>query len=221
MNSLAILDDNQMLRLGLASALESGCGIELVGVFDLTDESISEIENLRPDLVLMGMQWPVMNRIGICRRIRHSCPATRLLMLATEVRDEEVLASVMAGASGYIAMNVPRSELVRAVHAVAGGGFHFESSTIDRVIGRLHEMNSLQDTERPDELTERELLILNMIAEGYGNEQIGQSLAISEKTVRNNITQLRTKLRLHSRAQLGAYAARREILHELRLRSVE
>ena len=95
-------------------------------------------------------------------------------MLASEVRDEEVLASVMAGASGYIAMNVPRSVLVRAIHTVAGGGFHFESSTIDRVIGRLHEMNTLRDMDRPDDLTGREVLILNMIAEGYGNEQIGE-----------------------------------------------
>ena len=216
---LAIIDDNSMLRLGLSTALESGCGIDLVGVFDLADQFMSEIENLKPDLVLMGMKWPAMSRIGVCRNIRRASPATQVLMLAAEVRDEEVLASIMAGASGYIAMNSRRSELIRAVHIIAGGGSYFESDVVDRVIGRLREMHSVADMERPDRLTEREVVILNMIAEGFSNEEIGESLGISHRTVRNNITELRTKLDLHSRAQLAAYAVRREILYELRMKS--
>lgn len=221
MISLAILDDSHMLRLGLARALESGCGIELVGIFDLTDEFMPEISKLGPDLVLMGMKWPAMARIDVCRDIRRESPATQILFLATEVRDEEVLASVMAGASGYIAMNIRRSELIRAVHIIAGGGSYFESSTVDRVIARLQNMDSMAGMDEPDDLTEREVLILNMVATGFGNEQIGESLGISYKTVRNNITQIRAKLDLHSRAELAAYAARREILYELRVRSGE
>ena len=218
---LAIIDDNRMLRLGLSTALESGCGIDLVGVFDLAGEFMPEIDELKPDLVLMGMKWPAMSRIGVCRSIRRESPATQVLMLAAEVRDEEVLASIMAGASGYIAMNSRRSELIRAVHIIAGGGSYFESSVVDRVIGRLQEMNSVArvDVGGSEGLTEREVLILNMIAEGFSNEEIGESLGISHRTVRNNITELRTKLDLHSRPQLAAYAVRREILHELRLKS--
>ncbi len=221
MISLAIVDDSSMLSLGLSRALESGCGIDLIGVFDLTAKSIHGVEVLKPDVVLMGMKWPAMDRIGTCRRLRQESPATRVLMVAPEMRDEEVLASIMAGASGYVAMNVRRQELIRAIHTVAGGGFYFESSTVDRVIGRLQELNSLSDMDRTDELNEREVLVLNMMAEGYGNERIGESLGISDKTVRNNITKLRTKLDLHSRTELAVYAARREILNELRLRSGE
>ena len=216
---LAIVDDNRMLRQGLSTALESGCGIDLVGVFDLADEFMPEMEELKPDLVLMGMKWPAMSRIGVCRNIRRDSPATQVLMLASDVRDEEVLASIMAGASGYIAMNSRRSELIRAIHIVAGGGSYFESGTVDRVIGRLQDMNSLADVDGPDALTEREVLILNMIAEGFSNETISTSLGISTRTVRNNITELRGKLDLHSRTQLAAYAARREVLHELHLKS--
>ena len=215
MITLAIVDDSMMLRMGLKTALESGCGIELVGVFDLADEFMPEIVELRPDLVLMSMKWPAMGRIAVCRNVRRESPATRVLMLASEVRDEEVLASIMAGASGYIAMNARRPELIRAIHVAAGGGSYFESSMVDRVVGRLHDMNSLRTMHQPDDLTEREVLVLNMIAEGLGNEKIGEYLSISDRTVRNNITELRTKLDLHSRAQLAAYAARREILHQL------
>lgn len=216
---IAIVDDNRMLRAGLQTALESGCGIELVGVFDLADDFIPEIGELEADIVLMGMKWPAMDRIGVCRNIRHESPATQVLMLASEVRDEEMLASVIAGASGYIAMNAHRPELIRAIHLIAGGGSYFESCAVDRVIARLQDMNSIRDMAQPDELTEREVLVLNMIAEGYGNEAIGESLGISNRTIRNNITNLRAKLDLHSRSQLAAYAARREILYELRMKS--
>ena len=116
-------------------------------------------------------------------------------------------------------MNSRRSELIRAIHIVAGGGSYFESGTVDRVIGRLQDMNSLADVDGPDALTEREVLILNMIAEGFSNETISTSLGISTRTARNNITELRGKLDLHSRPQLAAYAARREVLHELHLKS--
>ena len=218
---LAIIDDNKMLRLGLTTALESGQGIELAGVFDLADEFMPEIEKLKPDLVLMGMKWPAMYRIGVCRDIRRVSPATQVLMLASDVRDEEILASIMAGASGYIAMNARRSELIQAIHIVAGGGSYFERSTVERVISRLQEMTILADVDRggSDGLTEREVLILNMIANGFRNNEISERLVISYSTVRNNITELRTKLDLHSRAQLAAYAARREILYELHLKS--
>ena len=216
---LAIIDDNRMLRLG--TALASGCGIDLVGDFDLTDEFMSEIDKLQPDLVLMGMKWPAMNRIGACRNIRRDSPATQVLMLASEARDEEVLASIMAGASGYIAMNSHRAELIRAIHIIAGGGYYFESGVVDRVIGRLQDMNIVAgpDWSQSDGLTEREVLILNMIAEGLGNAEISASLGVSAKTVRNNIMDLRSKLHLHSRTQMAAYAVRREILHEFRLKS--
>ena len=218
---LAIIDDNRMLRLGLTTALESGHGIELAGVFDLTDKFMPEIEKLKPDLVLMGIKWPAMYRIGVCRDIRRVSPATQVLMLASDVRDEEILASIMAGASGYIAMNARRSELIQAIHIVTGGGSYFERSTVERVISRLQEMNIVADVDRggSDGLTEREVLILNMIADGFRNDEISERLVISYSTVRNNITDLRTKLDLHSRAQLAAYAARREILYELHLKS--
>ena len=219
---LAIVDDSRMLRLrlGLGTALAAGCGVELVGDFDLAEEFMPEIETLGPDLVLMGMKWPAMGRIGVCRNIRRENPATRVLMLASEVRDEEVLASIMAGASGYIAMNSPRAELIRAIHIVAGGGYHFESSAVDRVIGRLQDMSIAAGPAGggPDGLTEREVLILNMIADGFGNTEISAGLGVSAKTVRNNITELRSKLSLRSRTQMAAYSVRREILHEFHLK---
>ena len=221
MITLAIIDDNQVLRAGLSMALESGCGVELVGVFDLADGSILELSNLRPDVVLMGMKWPPMSRIEICRYIRSESPETKVLMLASEVREEELLASIMAGASGYIAMNSRRPDLLRVIHIVASGGYYFENCMVDRVIGRLQDMHSMADLEEPDELTKREVLILNMVADGFGNDRIGESLGISDKTVRNNMTHLRTKLDLHSRAELAAYAARREILRELHRKAGE
>ena len=211
---LAIIDDNRMLRLGLEVAFEPRCGIELVGSFDLDDRTVKEMDGLKPDVVLMVMKWSVVSLIESSRKIRYASPETKILMLAPEARDEDVLASIMAGASGYVSMNARRSELIRVVHVVAGGGYFFERGVVDRVIGRLQEMNSVADVDEADSLTERDVLILNMIAEGHGNEEIGASLGIATPTVRNIITRLRTGLSLHSRTQLASYAVRREILHE-------
>ena len=211
---LMIVDDNRMLRLGLEAALESGGGIELVGSFDLGEQTVIEMEGLKPDVVLMVMKWSVVSLIETSRKIRYLSPETKVLMLAAEARDEDVLASIMAGASGYVSMNARRSELIRVVHVVAGGGYFFERGVVDRVIGRLQDMNGVADVDEVDALTERDVLILNMIAGGRGNEEIGASLGVATPTVRNIITRLRAKLSLHSRTQLAAYAVRREILHE-------
>ena len=211
---LMIVDDNRMLRLGLEAAFESGGGIELVGSFDLGEQTVIEMEGLKPDVVLMVMKWSVVSLIETSRKIRYLSPETKVLMLAPEARDEDVLASIMAGASGYVSMNARRSELIRVVHVVAGGGYFFERGVVDRVIGRLQDMNGVADVDEVDALTERDVLILNMIAGGRGNEEIGASLGVATPTVRNIITRLRAKLSLHSRTQLAAYAVRREILHE-------
>ena len=216
---LAIIDDNRMLRAGLESTFETGCGIDLVGSFDLSDESVEEMERLKPDVALMIMKWSAISLIETSRKIRYASPDTRVLMLAPEAREEDVLASIMAGASGYVSMNVRRSELIRVVHIVAGGGYFFERGMVDRVMGRLQEMNSVAGVDEEDSLTDREVLIINMVAAGHGNERIGENLGVATATVRNIITRLRGKLGLNSRTQLAAYAVRREILHEFHLKT--
>ena len=217
MISLAIIDDNEFLRLGLRISLETENNIKVVGEYFLDSGVVSAVESLKPDVVLLSMRWPATDSLGVCQEIRESSPATRIVMLSATSYEEEMLAAFLAGAAGYISMNVPRMELIRVIRTVANGDTYFDQAVVGRVVHRLQEMTSGIEGGLLRTLSPREETILAMISEGYGNEAIGEELQIATATVRNSITRLRDKLGLRSRAQLAAYAVRRGIIQELDL----
>ena len=193
-------------------ALGTGSGIEVVGEYDLTPESVSEVVKMKPDVALVSMRWPATDGLSICSDIRNRFPETRVVMLSSTACEEEMLASIVIGASGYISMNAPRSELTRVVHIIANGGAYFDQGITDRVISRLQEMSIQVNSDTQDILIDRDVAILTMISDGCRNEEIGQRLKVATTTVRNHITRLRAKLGLRSRSALAAYAVRRDLL---------
>ena len=205
---LAVIEDSEFLRTGLRIALGAEEGIEVVGEFGLSDATVSEVERLRPDVVLLGMKWPNLNRSAkLCRLIRRAYPPTRVLMLSPASWDDEVLTSILSGASGLVATDVPRSELVHAIRLAVNGGTHFEEGVAERVIGRLGQ-NRPTAEENPDieRLSTRERVILAMLADGLNNSEIAEGLGIATATVRNNLTNIRAKLDLDSRTKLARFA---------------
>ena len=205
MISLTIVDESEFLWLGLRAAIERDGDIEVIGDFLPGAESLAEVRRLRPDVVLLSMRWPAAEGLAACREIREAVPSTKVVMFSPREREEETLASIMAGASGFVCTNSSRAELVRAIRVAASGGSYFDGGVTARVIGRLQRLSG-ESAPGVDGLTEREMSILALIAEGFGNGEIGERLNLATTTVRNNITRIRSKLGLDSRAKLIAYA---------------
>ena len=215
MISLAIIDENEFLRVGLRVSLETESNIAVTGEYLLDDEAASSVEDLKPDVALVGIRWPTTDGLKVCQEIRKLVPATRVVMLSATSNEEEMLAVYLAGAAGYISVNVPKSELICAIHILANGDTYFDRAVVGRVVHRLKEISSGHEGPLLRSLHPREESILALVSEGYGNEAIGEELKIATATVRNNITSLRSKLGLHSRAQLAAYAVRRGIAQQM------
>ena len=205
---LVIVGESELLRLGLQAAIETGGDIEVVADFEPSGETVSEVSRLSPDVVLVSMEWPAWDSLFVCREIREQTPSTKVVMLSSAGREEGMVASMIAGASGYVSTGTSRAELVCAVRVAASGGAYFDRGAVDRVLRRLRELMEGAPRRSPTLLTEREKTILAMVAEGSSNREIGRHLNVATSTVRNNITVIMSKLELDSRAKLIAYAIR-------------
>ena len=205
MISLAIVDESEFLRLGLRAAIETSGDIEVIGDYPPGGETLSEVERLRPDVVLLSMKWPSTEGLNTCREIRAAVPSTKVVMFSSREREEETLASIVAGASGFVCTNSSRAELIRTIRVAANGGSYFDRGVTERVFGRLRELSG-ESAPNEDGLTDREASILGLMTEGFGNGEIGERMNLATPTVRNNITKIRSKLGLDSRSKLIAYA---------------
>ena len=201
---VAVVEDSEFLRTGLRLALEAGGHMEVAGEFALSEEAVSEVKRLRPDVVLLGMRRPDLNRsAAICRLIRSVSSPTRVLVLSRGAGEDEALVSILSGASGHVSMDVPVDELVHAVGVAVNGGAHFDKGVAERVIGRLEQNGTpVEDSSDLERLSDRERVILSMLADGLNNREIAQGLGIATATVRNNLTRIRAKLGLDSRTKL-------------------
>ena len=194
-------------------AVEAGGVIRVVGDYGHGEEVLVNIVRLRPQVVLIGLKWPTPEGLETCREIRGTLPTTKVVMLSSTERQEETLASIMAGASGLVSTIASRNELLRTIQVVASGGSYFDQRVTERVLGRLQEMSSEDSRLAADQgLTHRELAVLTLVAQGHSNAEIAESLYVATSTVRNNITRIRSKLDLDSRAKLVAYAIRHGLL---------
>ena len=211
--SLLIIDENEFLRLGLRTALETEESIEVVGDARPGDGMLSLIEGLRPDVVLMSLRWPDMESVSVCREISGRFPSARVVMLSDREREEEIVLSVLAGAAGYVSKYTQGTDLALAIRVVAGGGTYLKAEIKEQVVARLHSVFGDQPSASvPEILSRREVGILKMVGEGYGNEEIAENLGLAPTTVRNRIVRIRSKLGMDSRNKLISYAARRGFL---------
>ena len=132
-------------------------------------------------MVLLSMRWPSTEGLNTCREILGvRSPSTKVVMFSSREREEETLASIVAGASGFVCTNSSRVELIRAIRVAASGGSYFDRGVTERVIGRLRELSSDESMAVSDVLTEREMSILDLVAEGFGNGEIGVRLSLGD-----------------------------------------
>lgn len=208
---LAIYEDSELLRTALRVALEADGLAEVVAEYGLSERAVSDVDRLRPDVVLLGIRSPHLHRgAQICRQILKSHSATKVMMLSPNALDDEVLTSILSGASGHVSMDISQSELIHAVRLVVNGGAYFEESVARRLIDRLSQSHSpLEEVPELSQLSARERTILFMVADGLRNSEIAAELGIATNTVRNNLTNIRAKLGLDSRTKLVRFAYER------------
>ena len=194
-----LLDDHELVRRGISALLGAEVDIEVVGEASTAAQAIGRIRATTPDVAVLDVRLPDGSGIDVCRDIRSSLPGTHCLMLTGYDDDEAIYAAVLAGASGYVIKDIRGSGLVDSVRAVAAGRSLLDPALNRRVVERINENHEADP--RLQSLTIRERQILPLIAEGLTNREIGERLNLAEKTVKNYISGLLSKLGLQRRTQ--------------------
>ncbi|MDJ0335984.1 response regulator transcription factor [Salinibacterium sp. G-O1] len=194
-----LLDDHELVRRGIGALLSSEDDIEVVGEASTAAQALGRIRATTPDVAVLDVRLPDGSGIDVCREIRSTLPETRCLMLTGYDDDEAIYSAVLAGASGYVIKDIRGSNLVESVRAVAAGRSLLDPALNRRVVERINE--SHEADPRLESLTIRERQILPLIAEGLTNREIGERLSLAEKTVKNYISGLLSKLGLQRRTQ--------------------
>lgn len=210
---IALVDDHAVVREGLAAVLGRCPDLEVVGQAGSAAEAVELTEASRPDVVVMDIRMPGGSGIDACREIASRWPSVRLLVLTSYADDEAVIASITAGASGYVLKQVGSQGLVDAIRRVAAGESLLDPSVTGRVLAEVRRSATTRDPELAL-LTEQERRILGLIAAGKTNREIAGTVFLSEKTVRNYVSGIFTKLNLANRAEAAAFATRKGLLPE-------
>ena len=182
--------------------------IEVVGEAGTAAEALNRIPVVHPDVAVLDVRLPDGNGVEVCREIRSQYPSVKCLMLTSFSDDEALFDSIMAGASGYVLKAIRGTDLLSAVRDVAAGKSLLDPVATSRVLARLRDGGEKED-ERIAQLTKQERRILDLIGEGMTNRQIGNELHLAEKTVKNYVSSLLSKMGMERRTQVAAYVARR------------
>ncbi|MDT0304923.1 response regulator transcription factor [Streptomonospora wellingtoniae] len=200
-----LLDDHDVVRRGVAAMLGDEPDIEVVGEAAGAAEALARIPASRPDVALLDVRLPDGSGVEVCRDLRSRLPELACLMLTSYADDDALYESVMAGASGYVLKQIHGSDLVGAIRTVAAGESLLDPRSTARIMRRIRE-----DAERRDPLaalSEQERRIFALIGEGLTNRQIGERIFLAEKTVKNYVSSVLSKLEMQRRTQAAAYAA--------------
>jgi DNA-binding NarL/FixJ family response regulator len=213
MNNITVLivDDQRLIREGIASLLDIQEGVEVVGTAVNGQEAIAKAQELQPDVVLMDVRMPVMDGITATRRLRQQ-PGCQVLMLTTFDDEEYIIKSLQAGASGYLLKDIPAADLAQAVRLTHAGIYQLDPSVAGKLVGALGRGSSGDEGDTAvsppiqHDLTDRELDVLRLIATGATNREIAAQLVVSEGTVKNHVSSILSTLGLRDRISAALYA---------------
>jgi two-component system, NarL family, response regulator DevR len=203
-----LLDDHEVVRQGLRALVEADGSIEVVGESGSAREATSRIPALRPDVAILDGRLPDGSGVDVCREVRSVDPTIACLILTSYDDDEALFNAIMAGAAGYILKQIHGSDLVDAIHRVSQGQSLLDPQLTARVLTRLREGPASDPAL--DKLTDQERRILSLIAEGLTNRQIGERMFLAEKTIKNYVSSLLSKLGMERRTQAAVYGSKLE-----------
>ncbi|GAA3689104.1 LuxR family two component transcriptional regulator [Lentzea atacamensis] len=200
MTRVVIADDHPVFRRGLKALLDGEDGLEVVGEAADGAEAVSVVLTLQPDVVVMDLHMPVLGGVDAAKRILEAQPSLGVLVLTMHEDDELVFAAMRAGARGYLVKTTDDDEIVRAVQAIGAGEAIFSATIAQRMMGYFTAISSSKAVAFP-QLTDRERDVLELVASGLDNTSIAHRLSLSQKTVRNRVSSIFTKLQVADRAQ--------------------
>lgn len=210
---VVIVDDHALLREGLAKILSLESNFLIVGEANCGDEAIALTRTLKPDVVLMDINMPGLNGIEATKIIKEEMPQVEIIALTIHEDEEYIFELVRAGVSGYILKDIQPEQLIKAIKDVAEGKTAIQPNITAKLLG---EFNRLSDRKTNmfscDQLTARELEVIKLIAQGMPNKEIASTLYISEKTVKNHITNIFRKLNVEDRTQAALFALKNKIV---------
>lgn len=207
--AILLVDDHPIVREGLSAILATQADMEVVGEAAGGEEALALAARLEPDIVLLDLEMPDLDGVETLRAMMTSRPGTRVIVFTAFDTDEQVMAAVKAGASGYLLKGAPRQELFRAIRVVDEGGSLLEPVVASRLLRQMSR-DSVQSTEA---LTPREVEVLGLLAQGLQNKEIAAELAISERTVKFHVSAILAKLGAGNRTEAVAIAAQRGLIH--------
>ncbi|HPH97249.1 MAG TPA: response regulator transcription factor [Anaerolineaceae bacterium] len=207
-----IVDDHEVVRLGLKALLDHHPQFEVIGEADDAREALEQVGRLNPDTVLMDIRLPGASGIEACEEITHRYPNTKVIMLTSYAEDEMLFSAIRAGASGYVLKQIQGEDLIHALEAVGRGEALLDPAVTQRVFQEVRRAVKEEEASAFANLSQQEKHVLILVSEGKTNREIAKSLFLGEGTVRNYVSSILSKLSVSNRAEAAAYA----VEHNLR-----
>jgi DNA-binding NarL/FixJ family response regulator len=205
---LLVVDDHEVVRQGLVSLLERREHFQVVAEAGTAAEAVEMARKFEPDLVVMDVRLPDGSGIEACREIRSEFPNTKVVILTSYPDEEAVLSAIIAGASGYLLKQIRGRDLVASLESVGRGDSLLDPAVTEKVLDRVRRIATGTYTDEMAQLTQQEQKILLLVAEGKTNKEIASEVFLSDKTVKNYVSSILSKLNLERRAQAAAFVAR-------------
>jgi DNA-binding NarL/FixJ family response regulator len=200
-----LLDDHEVVREGVRALLEAADGVEVVGEAGTAADALARVPACRPDVAVLDVQLPDGSGVEVCRTIRSEHPEIQALMLTSFTDDEALFEAILAGASGYLLKQVRGSDIVDAIRRIAAGDSLLDPALTTRVLDRMRQPP--KEDERLARLTNQERAVLGLIAEGLSNREIGERMFLAEKTIKNYVSAILSKLGMQRRTQAAVFGA--------------
>ena len=209
---LMIVDDHEIVRMGMRALFELESDITVVGEASNGAEAVAKVGVLDPQVILMDVRMPNMNGVEACRDIKNTRSDVHILMITSHDDAKAAEDSILAGASGYLIKNSSRAELLKAVRLAASGQTLVDPSSAKQAMNKILSLASGTTHIPGDELTDREREVLALVARGYTNKHIADTLYVSEKTARNHVSHILEKLGLSRRSEAAAFAVENKLV---------
>jgi len=209
---ILLVDDHEVVRLGLKSLLERHPQFDIVGEAGSAREALEQVEALQPDVVVMDIRLPGTSGIEACEEIVNHHPNTKVIMLTSYAEDEMLFSAIRAGASGYILKQIGSDDLIKALEAVGRGEALLDPAVTQRVFQEVRRAVKEEEASAFAHLSQQEKHVLLLVSEGKTNREIAKNLFLGEGTVRNYVSSILSKLGVNNRAEAAAYA----VEHNLR-----
>ena len=209
---ILLVDDHEVVRIGLRALLERNTQFEVVGEAGTAKEALEQVSRSHPDVVLMDIRFPGASGIEACEEITRNYPETKVIMLTSYAEDEMLFSAIRAGASGYVLKQIGGEDLIRAIEAVGRGEASLDSAVTQRVFQEVRRAVKEEEASAFANLSQQERHVLLLVSEGKTNREIAKALFLGEGTVRNYVSSILSKLGVSNRAEAAAYA----VEHNLR-----